>query len=73
MSADATDQTPVDDVRRVREELDRECGGNISKLATLANKMAEAYRQTLSLKVVRPPASEGRERTSIDQNECSGK
>jgi ribosome-binding ATPase YchF (GTP1/OBG family) len=52
--------TPVDDVRLVREELDKECGGDLRKLAARANKTAEEYRQKLGLKIVQPPARGGR-------------
>ena len=52
--------TPVDDVRRVREKLHDECGGDLRKLAARANKTAEEYRQKLGLKIVQPPARGGR-------------
>ena len=53
-------QTPVDDLRRVREKIHDECGGDLRKLAARANKTAEEYRQKLGLKVVQPPARESR-------------
>jgi hypothetical protein len=54
------DLTPVDDVRRVREELHRECGGDVRKLAARANKTAEQYRRKLGLKFVQAPAKDSR-------------
>ncbi|MGD0139240.1 MAG: hypothetical protein ABSD28_10205 [Tepidisphaeraceae bacterium] len=49
--------TPVDDVRRVRERLTREAGGDIAKLAKQANRVAQKLRKKLALKVVEPPAN----------------
>ncbi|MGD0766702.1 MAG: hypothetical protein ABSB42_00605 [Tepidisphaeraceae bacterium] len=54
------EQTPVDDVRRVREKLDKECGGDLRKLAARANKTAEEYRHKLGLKFVQTPTRESR-------------
>lgn len=48
--------TPVDDVRRIRERLTREAGGDIAKLAEEANLVAERLRKQLGLKIVEPPA-----------------
>lgn len=48
--------TPVDDVRRVRERLSREAGGDIAKLAEHANRLTEQLRGKLRLKFVEPPA-----------------
>jgi hypothetical protein len=42
-----SEATPVDDVRRVRERLDREAGGNVRKLAQRSNEAYEALRQRL--------------------------
>ena len=52
--------TPVDDVRRVREEIHEEFAGDIRKVADHANQVAEEYREKLGLKVVLPPARDGR-------------
>jgi hypothetical protein len=56
---DDTQQTTVDDVRRVRQQLSDEAGGDIARLAKRANQTAEALREKLGLKVVgrpvRPP------------------
>jgi hypothetical protein len=41
--AKTSNLTPVDDVRRVREELDRECGGDKRVLAARANKTAQKH------------------------------
>jgi len=42
--------TPVDDVRRVRERLTREAGGDIAKLAEQANRVAKKLRKKLALR-----------------------
>ena len=49
------EQTSVDNMRRVRLELYKECGGDLRKLAARANKTAEEYRQKLGLKFIQPP------------------
>lgn len=50
--------TPVDDVRRVRERIDREAQGDIHILAEQCRETVERYRETLKLKPVAPPAHE---------------
>ena len=47
--------TPVDDVRRVRERLSREAGGDINKLVEESMRYFEMYREKLNLKLVKPP------------------
>jgi hypothetical protein len=47
--------TAVDDVRRVRERLDRESGGSIQSLIEQSNRALEEHREKLGLKVVQPP------------------
>jgi hypothetical protein len=47
--------TPVDDVRVVRERLNREAGGDIRVLAERARLAFEQYREQLGLKLVKPP------------------
>lgn len=54
------EETPVDDVRRIRERLHREAGGNIHKLIEDAKTVAEQYREKLGLKVVQPPPRQTR-------------
>ena len=49
--------TPVDDIRRIREQLVREAGGDIGVMMERAAKVAEQYREKLNLKRV-PAASE---------------
>jgi hypothetical protein len=61
---EAEDLTPVDDVRRIREEIDRECGGDIHKLAEYVNQVGEKYREILGLKRVDPPTGLRRDRTA---------
>ena len=47
--------TPVDDVRCVRERLDREAQGNLHVLAEQSQAAVERYRGPLKLKVVPVP------------------
>ena len=44
--------TPVDDVHRVREEIDRICGGDIQKIIEYANRIARPLYDKLGLKLV---------------------
>jgi len=55
-----TEPTPVDDVRRVRERLDREAHGNIHTLAEQSRAALEQYRGPLNLKLVVAPTREAR-------------
>jgi hypothetical protein len=48
--------TAVDDVRRIRERLDRESDGDIYKHIEQSNRALEEYREKLGLKVVQPPS-----------------
>jgi hypothetical protein len=43
--------TPVDDIRRVRESLNRSFGGDVRRLAAHAREVAEKYRAHLGLKL----------------------
>jgi len=45
-----TDETPVDDVRRVREKLSREAGNDVNRLAERAQQATERLRDKLGLK-----------------------
>jgi hypothetical protein len=54
------EETPVDDVRCIRERLDREADGNIHKLMEQAKIVANQYSAKLGLKVVQPPSRETR-------------
>lgn len=54
----STEPTPVDDVRRVRERIDREVQGNIHELVKRSHSAAERYRDALGLKVITPPPHE---------------
>jgi len=51
----AREETAVDDVRRIREQLDRESGGDIRKHVQQTNRVVEALREKLGLKIVQPP------------------
>lgn len=48
-------ETSVDDVRRIRERLDRESEGDIQRHIENSNRVLEEYREQLGLKVVQPP------------------
>lgn len=50
------EQTAVDDVRRIREQIDREAGGDIRKHVEQTNAIVEQYRQELGLRLVEPPS-----------------
>jgi len=54
------EETPVDEVRRVRERLDRETGGDIHELAEMSRAAVEKYRDKLKLKSAPPPPSDSR-------------
>jgi hypothetical protein len=45
-----TEETPVDDVRRVRRKLSEETGGDVGRLADRAREMTEKLREKLGLK-----------------------
>ena len=47
--------TPVDDVRRVREHLHDQFGGDVRKLAEHARSVTESLRVKLGLRVVTAP------------------
>jgi len=49
------EETPVDEVRRVRERFDQEVGGDIQKLCEIYKNAAKGYREKLDLKPVLPP------------------
>ncbi len=46
----ADEQTPVDDVRRVRNRISREAGGDIHRQMAESQRVAESYRDRLDLK-----------------------
>ncbi len=47
----------VDDVRRVRERLSAEHGGDVRRLAEYAERVAEQHIASLRLKPVPPPVA----------------
>jgi hypothetical protein len=51
------EETPVDDVRRVRERFDREVGGDIHRLAELARQAMAKQGSRFGLKPARMPDS----------------
>ena len=53
-SPQKTEETPVDDVRRVRRKLSEETGNDVNRLADRARQTAEKLREKLGLKAVKP-------------------
>ncbi|HZL34749.1 MAG TPA: hypothetical protein VFC78_05515 [Tepidisphaeraceae bacterium] len=51
----AREETSVDDVRRIREQFDRESGGDIRKHVEQTNRVVEELRDKLGLNIVQPP------------------
>lgn len=49
-----TEETPVDDVRRVRRKLSEETGNDVNRLADRARQTAEKLREELGLKPAKP-------------------
>jgi hypothetical protein len=44
------EETPVDDVRRIRERFSKESGNDVNRLADQAHQIAERLRDKLGLK-----------------------
>lgn len=53
-SQQKTEETPVDDVRRVRSKLSEETGNDVNRLADRARQTAEKLREKLGLKAAKP-------------------
>ena len=49
-----TEETLVDDVRRVRRKLSEETGNDVDRLADHARQTAEKLREKLGLKAAKP-------------------
>ena len=49
-----TEETPVDDVRRIRRKLSEETGNDVNRLADRARQTAEKLREKLGLKRAKP-------------------
>jgi hypothetical protein len=49
-SRNKTEETPVDDVRRVRRKLSDETGNDVDRLSDRARQTAEELREKLGLK-----------------------
>jgi hypothetical protein len=49
-----TEETPVDDVRRVRRKLSEETGNDVRRLVDRAHETAERLRDKLGLEPARP-------------------
>jgi hypothetical protein len=52
------EETPVDDVRRVRRRLSREAGGNLHQLVEASRRAAEQFQDQLGLKPALQPNGE---------------
>ena len=52
---ETSEPTPVDDVRRVREHLHEQFGGDVRKLAAHARGLTESLRAKLGLRIVTAP------------------
>ena len=53
--ANETEGSAIDDLRRIRERIDRESAGDMRKHVEESKRIAEEYRQKLGLIVVQPP------------------
>ena len=53
-SSPQTEETPVDDVRRVRRKLSEETGNDVNRLADRAREVTEKPREKLGLKPASP-------------------
>jgi hypothetical protein len=49
------EETPVDDVRRVRERLSRDAGGDVHRLVEESRRAVERLRHALGLRSAPPP------------------
>lgn len=47
-------ETAIDDVRRIRQQFDRESGGDMRKHVSDSNRVLAAHREALGLKVAPP-------------------
>jgi hypothetical protein len=54
------EETAVDDVRRIREQIDRESGGDLKKHVEQTNRIVEEYREKLGLNVLQPRPQQDR-------------
>jgi hypothetical protein len=52
-----SEPTAVDDVRRVRERIDRESGGDLQKHVEETNRIFEQLREKLNIRVVPAPST----------------
>ena len=53
-SQQKTEETPVDDVRRIRRKLSEQTGNDVNRLADHARQTAEKLREELGLKPAKP-------------------
>ena len=52
LRANEPEETPVDDVRRIRERLCREAGGDVRKLAQQSAEAFEELKTRLKLRII---------------------
>jgi hypothetical protein len=55
-----SEETAVDDVRRIREQIERESGGDMRTHVEQTIRIVEEYCLKLGLNVVQPPARQAR-------------
>ncbi len=51
------EETPVDDVRRVREEIVREAGNDIRTLVEQTNAATKELMKKLNIRIIPPPSN----------------
>lgn len=56
----SSEETAVDDVRKVREQIERESGGDLRKHVEQTNQLVEELREKLGLRIVDSPPREKR-------------
>jgi hypothetical protein len=59
-------ETPVDEVRRIRERRHREAGGDIRKLVDQSRETVRRFQDRLKLKIVAPPPTGKRRKSAGD-------
>ena len=64
------EETPVDDVRRIRERLDREAGGDVRLLMEQSHRFFEDHGKSLGLKRISlnaAPRSQRKHRITVNR------
>jgi hypothetical protein len=65
------EQTPVDDVRRVRRRISGEAGGDIHRQIEESQRIAELYQDRLGLKAVPAPVASKESRRRAQKSTTS--